>query len=299
MFPIRKTQFIPEWIDMKPTTPVPKIDWINDKILDIAYGTDRLQTFDLYYPNDIKKEKYPVLIFIHGGGFIGCDKRDFHLYPTFHALCDGFAVASLNYRLAPKAPYPNGLNDVKDATAYLRNHAKELRLNGDNFFVAGMSAGGNLTALLALDGAASIGSGKDYHVNAAATLCPLLDFTDWVNEKPNYLMLIPPYRKMIYGYLGGHPKKKPENAAAASAQSHIAKNAPPMYIQQGDKDAAIPYNQAIKFYEQLKASGFYKEDDLVLEILKGAPHGGAGPEFLEAPNVVKYLNFFKKYMKGE
>jgi len=73
--PIRNTQFVPEWIDMAPKIPVPRIDWITRKSLDIPYGEAALQKLDLYYPETVR-EKYPALILVHGGGFIQCDKRD-------------------------------------------------------------------------------------------------------------------------------------------------------------------------------------------------------------------------------
>ena len=89
----------------------------------------------------------------------------------------------------------------------------------------------------------------------------------------------------------------PQRAVEASADSRIASGAPAFYIQQGDKDPAVNVRQAIDFYGKLKASGFLREEDLVLDILKGAPHAGAGPEFLEPANVKPILEFFISHMR--
>lgn len=295
--PIRETQFVEEWIDMTPKIPVPKIDWIREKKLDMAYGDDPLQRLDIYYPNDTKRQRYPVLILVHGGGFTHCDKRDWHLYPGFHALGEGFALASVNYRLAPRCPFPAAPDDVKAATAWLRRNAGELQLDEQNFFLYGTSAGGNLVAYAGLDGSASRGTVCDYHVNAVASLCPGINFKDWIEQTPWYLRLLPSMCRTLRGYLGGDPRRFPELAARASADERIAPNPPAFYIQHGEKDPLVSVKQSVDFYEKLKASGYFKEGDLVLDILKDTPHAGAGPQFLEPLNVMPILRFFQKHME--
>ena len=107
---------------------MPRVDWIREKKLDVAYGGDPLQKMDIYYPNEVQKESYPVVILVHGGGFAMCDKRDWHVYPGFHALGRGFALVSVNYRLVPQVSYPAESDDLKRAVLYLRKHAPSLRL---------------------------------------------------------------------------------------------------------------------------------------------------------------------------
>lgn len=294
--PIRKTRFVPEWIDMGPKIPVPKIDWIQEKLLDVSYGSAQLQKMDIYYPNE-KKERYPVLILVHGGGFTHCDKRDWHVYPGFHSLGEGFALVSVNYRLAPAAPFPAAIEDLKDAVAYLRKNADTLQLDADNFFLYGTSAGGNMVSYVGLDGAASCGTQRDFHVNAVAALCPLISFTNVLRESPKYLLLIPAVRNMFKGYLGGMPKKVPQKAVEASADSRISGNPPAFYIQHGTRDPAVKHAQSVNFYSKLKATGLLKDEDLVLDLLEGAPHAGAGPEYLEPEHVMPIIDFFKAHIK--
>lgn len=297
--PIRKTRFVEEWIDMGPKIPVPKVDWIWEKELDVAYGGAPLQKMDIYYPNEMQKASYPVLILVHGGGFSLCDKRDWHLYPGFHALQRGFVLVSVNYRLAPEVSYPAESEDLKQAVAYLHKNAARLRLQEDNFFLYGTSAGGNLVTIVGMEGYDSRGKEEDFHVKGVAALCPLLSFPDWIRTAPWYVRMLPSTRKALRGYLGGDPKKNPHLAVQASADKWIAPHPPVFYLQHGDKDPVVPVHQSIEFYERLKSSGYFGEEDLVLDILKNTPHAGAGPEYLEETNVLPILKFFERHMEGK
>ncbi|MDR2654680.1 MAG: alpha/beta hydrolase [Oscillospiraceae bacterium] len=294
---IRDTNFVPERIDMTPKVPMPRTEWIKNKKLDLPYGTDPLQTLDLYYPKETK-EKYPLVILVHGGGFTHCDKRDFHLYPGFFTLDRGFALASVNYRLAPKDPYPAAVEDVKDAVAYLRGNAAELNLDSGNFFLYGTSAGGNLVACAGLDGGATAGGKRDYHVNAVADLCGLINFNTFIKQPAN-----PLYKLVLYyliarnGYIKARGRERARQLLEASADSRIssAVNPPAFYIQHGDLDPAVNVRQSISFYEKLKDAGI-ADGKLKLHIMKGVYHAGAGPEYLERENVDCICDFFIEHM---
>jgi len=101
---MRDANFPETWMDLTLDIPYPKKDWIRRKWLDVAYGEDPLQRIDIYHPNENPHglDKYPLLIILHGGGFTHMDKADWDVYPGFFWLEMGYAVASVNYRLAPK-----------------------------------------------------------------------------------------------------------------------------------------------------------------------------------------------------
>jgi len=87
----------------------------------------------------------PVLLWLHGGGFIGGHLRDIEYATSGIAAVGNVVVVSLNYRLAPENPYPAGLHDVVETLAWIRAHATEL--NGDGrVAVGGQSAGAALAA---------------------------------------------------------------------------------------------------------------------------------------------------------
>jgi acetyl esterase len=89
-----------------------------------------------------------LLVYFHGGGWVIGDLQSHD--NVCHALCvgSGHAVLSVDYRLAPEAPFPAGLDDCIEATTWAHAHAQELRIDPDRIAVGGDSAGANLAAAL-------------------------------------------------------------------------------------------------------------------------------------------------------
>ncbi|MEU4286723.1 alpha/beta hydrolase [Kribbella sp. NPDC026596] len=101
----------------------------------------------------INHEPRPIVLWLHGGGFIGGDLRDIEYATSGIAAAGNVIVVSLNYRVAPENPYPAGLHDVRDTLDWLREHTLELG-GGGRIAVGGQSAGAALAAgacLLARD----------------------------------------------------------------------------------------------------------------------------------------------------
>ena len=102
---------------------------------------------DLYYP-DSGSSPYPLVIYVHGGGWTGGGKgggAGLRFLPQF--LAAGFALASVDYRLAPSWQFPAMIEDVRCAIRFLRAKAGKLRLDPDRIGIFGTSAGGHLAAL--------------------------------------------------------------------------------------------------------------------------------------------------------
>ncbi len=124
----------------------PKEAWAGVTIQrDIAYGTDRLQKLDVYTLDRAKGKKLPVLLFVHGGGFTRGDKHG-AFYPdniTLWAAKNGMVGVNIDYRLAPKDPWPAGVKDLASAIAW--THAHIARYGGDpnRIVLFGHSAGAN------------------------------------------------------------------------------------------------------------------------------------------------------------
>jgi len=112
---------------------------------DLAYvpGGDERQKLDLYLPND--GTNLPLIINIHGGAFKAGSKAD---GVPVEYLAQGYAVASIDYRLSQQAKYPAQIEDCKAAVRWLRAHAPEYRLDPSRFATWGSSAGGHLAAML-------------------------------------------------------------------------------------------------------------------------------------------------------
>jgi acetyl esterase/lipase len=97
---------------------------------DLAYVTQGgpSQTLDLYAPK--KAKDVPLIVWIHGGAFLFGSKEGFPVEPVpVYLLLDGYAVASINYRLSPEAVFPAQLEDCKAAIRWLRAHAGEFGID--------------------------------------------------------------------------------------------------------------------------------------------------------------------------
>lgn len=119
------------------------ISYVSEETSD-AYRLDRCR-LDLYYPEGA--EDYPTVLWIHGGALKSKSKE---IPEEF--MNQGMAVVAVNYRLYPKASSPSYIYDVAEALAWVFNHIEEYGGSRDRIYVAGHSAGGYLTLMLALDG---------------------------------------------------------------------------------------------------------------------------------------------------
>ena len=116
---------------------------------DLAYASQsEAQRLDLYLPPNAEPP-LPLLVFIHGGAWMAGDKRNDYaagVVPLF--VGEGYAVASINYRLSTEAVFPAQLLDVKAAIRWLRANAAAYGIDPDRIAAAGESAGAHLAALL-------------------------------------------------------------------------------------------------------------------------------------------------------
>ncbi len=127
----------------------PKEAWAGVRILrDIAYGSDPLQRLDVYTPEGAKGRRLPVLLFVHGGGFTRGDKHG-AFYPdniTLWAAKNGMVGVNIDYRLAPKDPWPAGVKDLAAAIAWTHAHIARYGGDPDRIVLFGHSAGANHVA---------------------------------------------------------------------------------------------------------------------------------------------------------
>jgi acetyl esterase/lipase len=107
---------------------------------------------DLMLPAQTRKKPFSTVILYHGGGLYGGDKRDGVLQGIARNLAEaGIGVASPNYRLSPKAKYPDYLVDAAHAVRWVRENIGGYGGDGGSLFVSGHSAGGYLASMLAMD----------------------------------------------------------------------------------------------------------------------------------------------------
>ena len=246
------------------------------------------QKLDLYLPKGNKK--VPLIVFIHGGAFTRGDKKDQNPAPF---LSDGYAFASLNYRLSQDAIFPAQIEDCKAAVRWLRRNAEKYRLDPDRFGVWGTSAGGHLVALLGTTGDAKIfdvGENLEFssRIQAVADWFGPTDFLQMDAHKgPNGMGHDAPGSPESR-LIGGAIQRNKEKVAAANPITYITPNDSPFLIAHGDADRLVPYQQSVILEGALKAAGV----PVTFYTVKGGGHG-----FRNDTADKLRTEFFAKYLK--
>ncbi len=211
-----------------------------EKIRDLVYRrVDGLELkLDIFRHRD-RPTGCPVVLELHGGGWVIGNKREQDLPLMHHLAARGWLCASANYRLAPRARLPDMVADAKHALAWLRSQAGEY--GGDPSFLAttGGSAGGHLAALLALtpdDPELAPGlEGADLGVQACVALYPVPDLIDAGGlANPGLVRLLE--RTVI-----GQPRSQADALYRRLSPLHrLGPQAPPFFVLGGTHDVMTP-----------------------------------------------------------
>ena len=259
----------------------------------IPYNNDTLKKhlLDIYLPADAKGN-VPLVIFIHGGGWIGNDKyADMGYMPnTINAMLNnGFAVASIDYRFATQAVFPAILQDCNKAVSFLYDNAEKYSLDKNKIALMGFSAGGHLASLM---GTSQNNKVKDLYFPNSYRPFQYKAVVDFYG--PTDLVLLPgnedaksPESLLI----GATPLERPDLAKAASPITYIDKNDPPFIIFHSEKDNIVSNKQSKLFSAWLKYHGVKNE----LTIVKDAPHYGTMYDVAEIRE--KVIDFLKMNLK--
>ena len=108
---------------------------------DIVYGADpKQQSLDVYRPRAAQGQKLPVIVSVHGGGWVYGDKERYQFY-CMNLAQRGFAVVNFTYRLAPENKYPSSLEDTNCVFTWVLANAEQYGFDTDHIFGVGDSAG--------------------------------------------------------------------------------------------------------------------------------------------------------------
>lgn len=216
-------------------------------------GRKRLK-LDVYQPRDAAPgDRRPAVLQIHGGAWVLGDKREQGIPLLTHLAANGWVGFNANYRLSPRATFPDHLVDLKRAVAWIRRHAAEFGADPDHLVVTGGSAGGHLAALVALtanDPRYQQGFEEvDTSVRAAVPFYGVYDFTNRsgaFDDTFRRWLLEPHVMKARF-------EDEPGKFVEASPIDRVHRGAPPFLVIHGDRDTLAPVSDARAFVERLRA----------------------------------------------
>jgi len=244
----------------------PGVEWLRD----IRYGDEHeRQRLDVYRPAG-GVQGAPVLLQIHGGGWVVGDKREQALPLIYFLVARGWVVVACNYGLSPKARFPDHLVDCKRALAWTRSSIAGY--GGDPSFIAvtGGSAGGHLTALMGLTANDSrLQPGFESVDTTAAACVPfygVYDFTDRHGLKGSGDEMVQWLEKTV---MPCSPEQDPALWDFASPIAQVRADAPPFFALHGTHDSLASVDEARLFIERLRA---VSKQPVVYAELPGAQH---------------------------
>ena len=240
------------WQEIKESFSMSNTAFTPILIPDVCYGTTddgKPLLLDIMRPEPLPENRMPVVVQIHGGGWETGSKDGEH--NRFFAE-QGFFTISIGYRLSGEATFPAQIEDIKMAVRWLHEHAEAYHLDTQRIGAWGHSAGGHLAALLGTSGDRQtpedtpVVEKYSVQVQAVATLAgptDLLRMGGW-HDAPDS-----PEARL----LGGPIQERVELARFANPIAYITRAVPPFLIIHGTHDDIVPFQQAVLFYEALKA----------------------------------------------
>ncbi len=302
-----KSQYSPP---MKERTPDPGADVAetnkaDKQDLDIRYGVvSDAQKMDLYLPK-AEGRPFPVLMYIHGGGFMMGDKRDHHLTPYLKALDYGIAVASIEYRLSGEAKFPAAVLDCRAALAYLGDHETEYGIDTGRIAAIGGSAGGNLAMMLGMNIPAGQFTGEnDGNAKLPAVRVvvdqfgPMNFLTMDTQANANGVSFVEHDREDSpeSRYIGAPIQTvEKENVQAANPLTYAGSAMCPVLVQHGTRDRLVPYEQSVEFVTELCQRAPQKE--IKFMPIEGADHDD--PLFFTEENMKLVLDFIRDHLSTD
>jgi acetyl esterase/lipase len=242
---------------------------------------------DLFVPALPAGASFPVVVYIHGGGWHKSDRAERATWPAL--LRHGLAVASIDYRLTDQAPFPAQIHDCKGAIRFLRAHAAKYHLDGAHIGAWGPSAGGHLAALLGtsagdreLEGDVGGNLTESSLIQAACDWYGPIDILTCVNGDWDHVLFKPLF--------GGPVNEHLDLVEKASPNLHISPRCPPFLIMHGDSDGKVAIEQSTLLETALQQAGVAAR----MVVVPGGGHGGAA---WEKPETMKpVIRFFTRYL---
>lgn len=229
------------------------------------YGQTQELKLELLVPSGATAPA-PLVIWVHGGGWKSGSRLPIPSY--VEALCSqGYAVASLDYRLTTTALWPAQIQDCKTAVRWLRANASTYNLDPDRFAAWGASAGAHLASMLGTAGGVSNirignaavdleGSGNSGVSSGVQAVVHWYGATDFLHMRfypstINHDLAGSDESRLV----GGAIQQRPELVATANPITYVTPDDPPFLVMHGAVDKTIPFNQSQILVDALAAAG--------------------------------------------
>lgn len=253
---------------------------------------------DVYEPLDRPRpgERRPAILQIHGGAWVLGSKDEQGVPLLNHLAANGWVGFNVEYRLSPRAKFPMHLVDCKAALAWVREHADDYGVDPGFVAVTGGSAGGHLTALMALtQGDPRFQPGfesADTTVQAAVPFYGVYDLLDREQDQLDTFL-----RFMEELVMGSHPEADPEGWASYSPMDRIeGADPPPMFVLHGDRDVLVPVAGARRFVAALRRAS---RNPVAYAELHGAQHAFDMFPSIRTVRTVEYVERFLSWVHGQ
>jgi len=188
--------------------------------------------------------RLPLVITLHGGSWVGGDRRDLPEL-NYHLASRGYVVAALSYRFAPQHPFPAAEEDVGDAVKYLKSHARNLGIDSTRIVLLGRSAGGQLALNSAYTKA-------DPSIKGVVALYAPSD-QQWGWEHPTNPRVYDSYAA-LRTFLNGEPSQIPAAYKAASPINFVGAHTVPTLLIHGAMDPLVSIQQSQRLDSALAAA---------------------------------------------
>jgi acetyl esterase/lipase len=230
--------------------PYPRVPRRLEVVRHLSYGPDPAHLADRYRRRGLLGPA-PVLVQVHGGGWTG-GRRGWQGRPLVHRLAlRGWVVFDLEYRLSPRATFPDQLVDLKRAIAWIRATAAEHGAAASFVAVAGGSAGGHLAALAALTaGDPSFQPGFEEADTTIQACVPAYGVHDLLDDAGG-----PKWPYLASHVLKVAPEADPEAWRRASPVRCARAERPPFLVAHGGADSLVRPEDSRRLVAALRAAG--------------------------------------------
>jgi acetyl esterase/lipase len=268
-----------------------KTRYVQDR--NLTYGdAGRRNRLDIWRRADLPLDgKAPVLLQVHGGAWIIGNKEQQALPLLAHMAENGWVCVSINYRLSPRATWPDHIVDVKRALAWVKANIADHGGDPDFVAITGGSAGGHLSSLAALTpNEPMFQPGFEEADTSVVAAVPFYGVYDWINRDGTG-------RSDMDDMLGrlilkSTKEEAPEVWSNASTMSWVGPDAPPFFVIHGANDSLVPVEQARSFVAMLRAES---KRPVVYAELPGAQHAF---EVFDSPRTIFAAGAVQRFLES-